>query len=88
MSISNPERGGISDLAANTLEGARAQFHRHEGVFRESAFEKKGLPAGKTKAWIVVGMPDDYDDPLTLLAQQIQAMMDQSSTDAPALMLG
>jgi len=33
-------------------------------------------------------MPDNYDDLLAPLAQQIQAMMNQSSTDPSALMLG
>ena len=41
------------------------------------------MRSGKTKAWIVIGTPDYYDDLLTLPAQQIQAMKDQS-TDAPA----
>ena len=47
--------------------------------------ERACLVTGKAKAWIVFGMPDNDDDLLTALAQQIQAMTEQSSADATAL---
>ena len=86
--ISNPKRGRISDPAANAVESTEAEFQRHKGVLRERAFERARLLARKAKAWIIIGMPDNDDDPLTPLAQQIQAMADQSSTDTSALMFG
>lgn len=38
-SISEPERSWIFHLAPNTIQGAGAKFHRHEGFLRERAFE-------------------------------------------------
>ena len=83
-----PNAGGYLTLPRMPSR-APHEFPGHaKGVFEAGVFERECLRAGKTKAWIVVGMPDNYDDLLTPLAQQIQAMMNQSSTDPPALMLG
>ena len=83
---SQSERGRISRLPANPIQSARAEFHRHEGVGRERAFERACLPAGEAEARIVIGMAENDDDAFTPPSQQIEAMPDQSSTDALALM--
>lgn len=81
-SISESECGRISDLASKPLQGARAEFHRHVGTWREWAFETACVLAGEAEARIVMRMTENDDDALTRLAQDIQTLADQSSTDA------
>ena len=83
-----PERGRISDFAANACEGTWDEFHSHERFGRKRAFETPCLLAAKAKARIVIRVPENNDNPLSPFAQQIQSIPDQSPADAATLKIG
>ena len=76
------ERGRVSHLPANPIQCAGAEFHRHESVGRERAFERACLPTAEAKARIVIGMAENDNDVFAAPSQQIEPMPDQPSTDA------
>jgi hypothetical protein len=80
------ERSGIADSAANSIQGTRAEFDRHERFGRKRAFERARLLAGEAEARVVVRMAEHDHYTLTAPAKVIEALPDQSPTDALGLM--
>jgi hypothetical protein len=80
------ERVRVSHSATDAIESARQQFKRHESFGRKRTGQRARAITREAEARIVRWVTEDEDDLLATLAQPIQAVSDQLSTNTAALL--
>jgi hypothetical protein len=65
---SEAKRNRIPDLAANAIESAGDEFHRHESVGREWALKRARHLSGKAEARIILRVSENEYNVLSLPA--------------------
>jgi hypothetical protein len=62
------------------------KLHCHEDFTWKWAFDRLGYIYWEAESRIVIGVPDDYDDPFASTSQQRQPILDQKTANPLALM--